>query len=141
MVLTMSILQRWPTRQIDFVLAYAQADVENDRMYMQIPKGCEVNSKQAAEWVLKLKKNLYGQKQAGRVWNKYLVAKLKDIGFVQSEVDECVFFKSGYVYVLYTDDSILTGPTEEGISAIIEEMKSTGLRLTEEGNVSDFLGV
>ena len=88
MVLTMSILQRWPTRQIDFVLAYAQADVENNRMYLHILKGCEVNSKQAAEWVLKLKKNLYGQKQAGRVWNKYLVTKLQDIGFVQSDVDE-----------------------------------------------------
>jgi hypothetical protein len=31
--------------------------------------------------VLKLIKNVYGQKQAGRVWNAYLSKGLKEIGF------------------------------------------------------------
>ena len=31
--------------------------------------------------VLQLIKNLYGQKQAGRVWNKHLHSKLEQIGF------------------------------------------------------------
>ena len=49
------------------------------------------------------------------MWNKHLVTKLKSIGFIQSEVDECVFFKDGNIYVLYTDDSILTGPKEKDL--------------------------
>jgi hypothetical protein len=141
MVLIKAILQAWPTKQIDYVMAFPQADVENDNMFMKIPKGFEVDTGQTEEWVLKLKKNLYGQKQAGRVWNKHLVSKLKSIGFIQSQVDECLFFKDKIIYVLYTDDSILTGPNEEDLNKVIEEIKATGLDITVEGDISDFLGV
>jgi hypothetical protein len=88
-----------------------------------------------------LKKNFYSQKQAGRVWNKHLVSKLKAIGFVRSKVDECVFYKDGYIYVFYTDDSILTGPKQEELDQIIQAMKDIGLDLTEEGDMADLLGV
>ena len=92
-------------------------------------------------YVLKLKANVYGQKQAGRVWNKYLVTKLMKIGFVPSEIDECVFYKDGMIYVLYTDESILTGPNQKQLLRTIEQIKSTGLKLTNEGDIQDFLGV
>jgi hypothetical protein len=142
MVLTMSILKAWPTKQIDFVMAYTQAEVENDNMFMDIPKGFQVvNAEGAEEYVLQLRKNLYGQKQAGRVWNKHLVGKLKSIGFIQSEVDECVFYRKGCIYVLYTDDSIVTGPREQDLDDIINDMKKAGLDLTVEGDMADFLGV
>jgi hypothetical protein len=140
-VLMTAILKNWPTKQIDYVMAYSQADVENDKMFMQIPKGFELDSAQAEQWVLKLKKNLYGQKQAGRVWNKHLVTRLKQIGFKQSLVDECLFFKDKIIYVLYTDDSILTGPNEKDLDKVIEEINRAGLDITVEGDVSDFLGV
>jgi hypothetical protein len=110
-------------------------------MFMKIPRGYEVDNAQADEWVLRLKRNLYGQKQAGRVWNKHLVARLKRIGFKQSQVDECLFFKDQIIYVLYTDDSILTGPSEQALNQVIEEIKGVGLDITVEGDVSDFLGV
>ena len=65
-------------------------------MYMEVPKGFEVQG----DYFLQLLRNLYGQKQAGRVWNKHLVDKLKSIGFKQSVIDECVFFKGQCIYVL-----------------------------------------
>jgi hypothetical protein len=62
------------------------------------------------DYVLKLNRNVYGQKQVGSVWNKYLVDKLvNETGFKQSEVDECVYYKGNVMYVLYTDNSILAG--------------------------------
>jgi hypothetical protein len=64
-------LYNWHTLQIDFVLAYPQADVEC-KMYMKIPRGFEIDGKPNKTHVLKLLKNLYGQKQAGRVWNQHL---------------------------------------------------------------------
>jgi hypothetical protein len=88
-------------------MAYTQAPVEKD-MYMEVPKGFEVEG--PGDYVLKIHKNIYGQKQAGRVWNQHLVNKLKKVGFIQSKSDECVFIKGRNLYVLYTDDSILTGP-------------------------------
>jgi len=123
----MAITKNWTTRQIDFVMAYTQADAETDNLYMKIPKGFDLGGAKSSDWVLKLRKNLYGQKQAGRVWNKHLVAKLKTIGFQQSQVDECVFYKDSLIYVLYTDDSILTGPREKDIDDAIEQMKNVGL--------------
>jgi hypothetical protein len=81
MVLITSLIHAWyTTKQIDFVLAYTQADVECE-LFMAIPKGFEVEG-DAQDYVLKLKKNLFGQKQAGRVWNQHLVDKLKEVGFI-----------------------------------------------------------
>jgi hypothetical protein len=93
------------------------------------------------EYVLELSKNVYGGKDAGRTWNKYLVNKLTQIGFIPSKADECVFYKGRVMYVLYTDDSILAGPDEAELSEVIKQMKGIGLDITEEGKVADFLGV
>ena len=43
---------------------------------MRIPKRFELEGGNENEYVLKLNKNVYVQKQAVRVWNKYLVKKL-----------------------------------------------------------------
>lgn len=40
-------------------------------------------------------------------------------------------------YVLYTDDSIFTGPDNDEIRGTIEQMKKA-IDLTEEGNLNDF---
>jgi hypothetical protein len=49
-------------------------------------EGFEVEGEK--EYVLKLKKNLFVQRQAGKVWNKHLIEKLKQAGFVASQIDE-----------------------------------------------------
>jgi hypothetical protein len=103
-VLITALLRQWTTKQIDFVFAYTQAEVECE-LYMKIPKGFEVDGGNG-EHVLKLKKNLFGQNHAGRVWNIHLVNKLKEVRFKVSTNDECLFYKGTSVFVLYTDDSI-----------------------------------
>jgi hypothetical protein len=40
LLLVLSILNKWYTRQVDFILAYPQADIEFN-MYMDLPKGIE----------------------------------------------------------------------------------------------------
>ena len=77
----------------------------------------------------------------GRVWNKHLCAKLKKVGFKQSIIDECVFYKEDMIYVLYTNDSILAGPSKQRIKATIKQMQETGLQLTIEGDLEDFLAL
>ena len=85
---------------------------------MKIPKGFEVKGAKRGEYVSKIKKNTYGQKQAGRVWNKHLCTKLEKVGFKKSIIDKYVFYKEDMIYVLYTDDSVLAGTSEQRIQAL-----------------------
>ena len=57
----LAIKYQWPTRQLDLVLTYPQAPVECD-LYMHIPHGHRLFNKGKCK-AIKLKKNLYGQKQ------------------------------------------------------------------------------
>jgi hypothetical protein len=140
-ILVLTLIHNWKTRQIDYVQAYTQADAPLDNLYVKVPRGVEVENGKREDYVLKVNKNVYGTHQAGRVWNKHLVNKLKSIGFTQSKIDECVFYRQRCIYVLYTDDSILVGPDDNELDAIVSDMKSAGLNLTIEGRIDDFLGV
>ena len=42
---------------------------------------------------------------------------------------------------MYTDDTILIGPRDTDIDKAIKAIKSSGLNLTDEGDIQDFLGV
>jgi hypothetical protein len=127
LLLAVAIMRHWHAKQIDYVLACTQASAELDNIHMKIPSGFHVTGASSNDdYVLKVEKNIYRQKQAVRVWNKHLISKLtsKQIGFKQSQVNECVFCKGGCVYALCTDDSILAGPDESELDKIIEDMTS-----------------
>ena len=100
--LVIAQLRGWHTRQIDFVLAYPQADIECE-MYMEIPQGFEQKDGGKKTHVLKLLKNLYGQKQAGRIWNLHLHKGLIERGYLQSKIDPCVYSR-GNCYITYLQE-------------------------------------
>jgi hypothetical protein len=109
LLLVLSILNKWYTRQVDFLLAYPQADIEFD-MYLDLPKGIETKHGNGNMHVSKLLKNLYGQKQASRVWNQYFTKGLTKIGFKQLKVDECIFFHNNVIFIVCVDDGIFASP-------------------------------
>jgi len=121
LLLIIAILLSLALRQIDFIMAYPQADIEMD-MYMGLPLGIEVAHGNSKDYVLKLLKNLYGQKQAGRVWNEHLVEKLRSIGFSQSFVDECVFYREDVIFIVYVDDGIFIGKSDEQLTSTISSL-------------------
>ena len=141
-LLTLTAINGWHTKQLDYVAAFPQAPVRRE-LYMRIPPGIDARVKgNPRDFVLKLHWNIYSQKQAGRVWNKYLVNKLiREVGFTQSKIDKCVFYHGNVMYALYTDDSILAGPNPNKIERIISKMKRAKLDITIEGDLDDFLGV
>ena len=144
--LILAIINNWKTRQIDFVLAYPQADVECD-MYMEIPRGFQLPTGQnPKEYALKLKRNLYGAKQASRVWAQHLTKGLIARGFTQSKVDECVYYRGSMILLAYVDDCIIISPSDDDIDEVIESLKqptadTRAFDMTDEGELSDYLGV
>jgi Reverse transcriptase (RNA-dependent DNA polymerase) len=73
-VLTIAVHNKWTLHQLEFVQAFSQAPIEAE-LYMKIPRGLNVGGTRSTH-SLKLLRNVYGQKQAGRVWNKYLTKGL-----------------------------------------------------------------
>ena len=69
-------------------------------------------------------------------------SKYSQLGFKQSKVDECVFYRGKTLYVLYTDDSLLAGPDLKEIEQVIYDLQHMAkLAITVEGDLADFLGV
>ena len=71
---------------------------------MELPMGFNHTNKNK---VLKLKKNLYGLKQAGRNWWLKLAEGLKDMGFKPSQADPCVHLRNDAVILVYVDDCLI----------------------------------
>ena len=84
-------MNNWFTKQIDFVQAFPQAPLDKPQ-FMKLPKGITIEGvDDPKDWVLEVKRNMYGGKDAGRNWYRHLKGKLESIGFVRSKFDECVF--------------------------------------------------
>ena len=60
---------------------------------------------------------------------------VNELGFKHSKVDECVFYRGQTLYVMYTDDSILAGPSEKEIDQIFKDLIKAKLDLTIEGDL------
>jgi hypothetical protein len=108
----------------------------NGALYGKIQKGVTLEGANKKDYVLQLLKNLYGQKQAGFVWNKHLVQGLLKIGFICSKADD--YKKS--ILLVYVDDSILLGPDQGELKFLIYKM-SKCFDIQEEGDLCDYLGI
>ena len=91
-LMILCLMLGWKSKQVDFVLAFPQANIEHD-MYMELPAGI-IPKDRNKDYVLLLRKNLYGQKQASRVFYLYLREGLEKIGFRVSKIDECLFIEA-----------------------------------------------
>jgi hypothetical protein len=81
--------------------------------------------------VLKLLKNLYGQKQASWVWNQHFTHRLQCIRFKQSKIDECIFYCSQTIFVFYVNDGIFAGPSQKEINKVIKDLNQAGFDIKD----------
>jgi hypothetical protein len=110
------------SNSIDFVLTFPQADLEVP-VYVEFPIGFDAPNRESSKfYVLRLNKSVYGLKQAGRNWFAKLSNGLQDHGFVQSNIDPCVFFVPGCIILTYVDDCIIVGDTSNCIDKLIQSL-------------------
>ena len=96
--------------QMDVKTAFLNGEL-NEEIYMDQPLGFELKGRERK--VCKLKRSIYGLKQASRQWNlKFHQAILED-GFTMMEEDHCVYIKRSNNYFiilsLYVDDLLIVG--------------------------------
>ena len=144
MVLILILTQQWVTRVIDYTNAFPQANIDTD-IYVEMP--ALFGSKTGTDKVLKLKKSLYGLKQSPRTFYQHLSQGLQNRGWIVSGIDPCLFMKDQMMCVIYVDDTIFTGPSQQQLD---DEIKKLGIKLSheerpfefrDEGELSAFLGI
>ena len=94
--------------QMDVKTAFLNGDL-HEEVYMDQPKGFQDKGK--THMVCKLKKSIYGLKQASRQWYLKFHEILITFGFKENLMDQCIYLKiSGSkicIIVLYVDDMLL----------------------------------
>jgi len=111
-----------PSKSVDFVLAFPHADLKVP-VYMELPLGYDaLQNGNRKLYILQLNKSLYDLKQAGFNWFAKLHNGLLDRGFMQSNIDACVFFGKGCIVFTYVDDCIIVGDLMDCIEALITSL-------------------
>ena len=106
---------------------------------MELPYGFEHAYK--GEYVLKLKRNLYGLADAPYNWFQKLTEGLESEEFQRSEIDQCVFLRNDCVIMVYVDDMIALVKNKRVLEDLVSNLKQKDFILTDEGTLTKYLGV
>ena len=148
-------------KQVDVKTAFLYGDL-NEEIYMSFPdlpkevidqasrEGimsdlCYAVRSHSNQYAIRLKKSLYGLKQAAKQWHTKLTSVFREIGFIQSDSDPCLFYRdddpiraferatkvaseskmqSNRTYVLvYVDDIIIASNSTENCKLVTDKLQ------------------
>jgi len=146
-VLAFAASEDYETGQIDIKAAYLNGELTKDEViHMKQAPGYEEHGGEGKVLVYRLKKSLYGLKQAGRWWYQKLVEIMMKLGFERCEGDQAVFFRrceemSVLIIVLvHVDDCTIVGKSQSLINRFkIEIVKYVDI--TDMGDLHWILGI
>ncbi|KAF5805700.1 putative RNA-directed DNA polymerase [Helianthus annuus] len=139
-LLAVATKKDWIIHQLDVNNAFLHGDLDEE-VYMKIPKGFE---KEGETRVCRLRKSLYGLKQASRNWYKRLTSFLLSLNFKQSKADYSLFtYQKAGIYVailIYVDDVIIVGDNSKKIQQIKQQLDDE-FSIKDLGPLKYFLGI
>ncbi|RVW84956.1 Retrovirus-related Pol polyprotein from transposon TNT 1-94 [Vitis vinifera] len=127
--------------QMDVKTAFLNGNID-ETIYMVQPENFE--SKDSKQLVCRLKRSIYGLKQASRQWYRKFDQVITSFGFKENTVDQCIYLKfSGskfIILVLYVDD-ILLASSDVGLLHETKRFLSSKFDMKDLGNASFVLGI
>ncbi|XP_042041447.1 uncharacterized mitochondrial protein AtMg00810-like [Salvia splendens] len=150
MMLALASIYGWSLSHLDVNNDFLYGDLEEE-IYMIISPGLEVDrlnvegATPESTLVCRLKKSLYGVKQASRQWYLKLSEVLRGFGLQQSTYEHSFFYKSDtatsfFGIVVYVDD-ILVATTDPQMTEQFKEFLSKHFKFKNLGAPKYFLGV
>lgn len=105
-LLSLAAIFDYEIKQFDIVTAFLHAPIKEE-LYMELPEGYDEPG-----MVVKLKRAVYGIKQAPRAWNDELNSHLISLGFKRLRSDACVYIRGKIIIGIFVDDIIGIYPKE-----------------------------
>jgi hypothetical protein len=137
--IAIAALLRMHVHQLDVVSAFLHGELEEE-IYMRQPP--EYDDGSGHMW--RLRKAIYGLKQAGRVWNIKLNHELSSLRFSQIPADACAFIrmddKDCTIAIIHVDDMSLFSTSLDTLTRIKGEIASR-LEVTDLGEIKKYLGM
>ncbi|CAL1398262.1 unnamed protein product [Linum trigynum] len=130
----------WPLHQLDVNNAFLHGDLEEE-VYMKVPLGFQ---QEGDTRVCRLRKSLYGLRQASRNWYQKFTLALAELGFTASRADHSLFlYRKGETFVaalIYVDDVVLTG-NDAGFISQVKSFLDSRFSIKDLGPLKYFLGI
>ncbi|XP_039827156.1 uncharacterized protein LOC120688863 [Panicum virgatum] len=139
-LLALAAQDGWRVHHMDVKSAFLNGDLKE--VYVRQPSGFAVPGEEGK--VYRLRKALYGLRQAPRAWNAKLDATLKEMGFQQS-VHEAAMYRRGsrrsvLLVGVYVDDLVIAGADAEEVEEFMAAMKQR-FDMSDLGLLSFYLGI
>ena len=127
--------------QMDVKTAFLNGFLDEE-IYMEQPEGFA--SSENSGMVCKLKKSIYGLKQASRSWNLRFDEIIRSSGFLKNSEESCVYQKASgsmvVFLVLYVDDILIIG-NDLGMLQRVKAYLCKNFSMKELGEASYVLGI
>lgn len=131
----------WEIHHLDVKTAFLHGELIED-VYVSQPEGFEKKGEEHK--VYKLKKSLYGLRQAPRAWNTKLNKILKGLGFEKCAKESSVYRKEEgdklLLVAIYVDDLFVTGSSLHAIKKFKASM-SEKFEMSDLGLLTYYLGI
>lgn len=123
-LLAVSVQKKLHVHQMDVVAAYVQGDLQEE-VYMEQPEMFEMKNER--DKVCRLKKPLYGLKQAGRAWYTKLDKHLSKVGLKKSNIDPCVYVlgnspQDRVIVIIYVDDLLIAASSLKNLQSVKDKL-------------------
>ena len=128
-------------QQMDVKTAFLNGELEEE-VYMKQPE--EFSSSRGEHLVCKLKKSIYGLKQASRQWYLKFHDVISSFGFVENIMDQCIYQKvngSKICFLIIYVDDILLATNDKGLLYEVKQFLSENFDMKDMGDASYVIGI
>ena len=141
LLLAVAAQSGWQVHHMDVKSAFLNGDLIEE-VYVQQPPGF-IDDKHGGQ-VLRLRKALYGLRQAPRAWNAKLDDSLQSLGFERCPQEHALYRrgndKSFLLVGVYVDDLVITGTDMDAITSFKQQMHQL-FKMSDLGLLSYYLGI
>jgi hypothetical protein len=130
---------------VETAFLYGDMDEDEHNIYVKLPEGYPVPPEfEGQEVVGIIEKSIYGLKQASRLWNKNIDSYLREMNFVPTAADPCLYVRKdsddlSYI-ALYVDDLVIATKDPQVMQQIKSEL-SAKYEMKDLGELQEIVGM